>query len=367
MTFGHEGTSAYPRVALLFCLLLCGCGSVQSELPALGERGTLLECEEPTWDLRQIRAMTRHSHVFRIKNVSEDAVRLGHVQGDCGCIVARSYPNEIKPGEIVELPVTIEGPISSGRLHHEVQVSTASPVEEHYTLKIVGTVEPNPSLFSPTMQLDFGRLVAETETPVRRLVVARHDGSPVEFRHIGSEPKAIRVAAPAVATDRLPNAVEIPLEIDVSALSSGKHTLECVVVTSHETKEFAQLTIPVAVEIAASNQYVDSIAVHGIRPDESRDVDLLRSGSAIAKSVPIVRFEGDSRVAIEPLAADDGSFTGKLRVSLGPSSCTSNAPDLLTGSVEVRFPDGNSTVQSIPARLLVLPGNAVGESTLGGS
>jgi hypothetical protein len=127
-------------LAVGLCLSFLCCSVAQPKVEVVG--GT-------TYDFGSIYQGNKAEHIFELKNVGNDTLRIGKVETSCGCTAAMMSRDSIPPGQIGKLSVAFNSGGYIGSVSKSVFVGTndtSQPlVTLHIALKIIVEIEVQPS------------------------------------------------------------------------------------------------------------------------------------------------------------------------------------------------------------------------------
>jgi hypothetical protein len=99
-----------------------------------------IEAPAPSYDFGTVLEGTPVKHEFMIKNTGQADLIIGQVQTSCGCTVAKSDKQRLRPGEQTELPVTFDTRHEKGRASRRIDVYTNDPKTPDLALEIQGVI-----------------------------------------------------------------------------------------------------------------------------------------------------------------------------------------------------------------------------------
>ena len=340
------------------CLVLQGCGhfasdsaAARDQAPAQGASAGPLVCDEAVWNVGEVMAQSRHHRVFKLVNRGADEVVIRHVQGDCGCLVTTAERKRVPPGASFDIDVDFTAPPTTGPLRHGISVATESPNSQSMTLLVRGAVTPNPSLYSPTPEIDFGQVRGE-ESAVRTLVMARHDGSDVRFQGVQTDNDAVRVEGEPESAATLRNALAIRVALVPENLPLGRSAFWMKVRTD-QAASFAEMPVRVLVHKLSDGPFLEAVSVTGLRPGSPQRVSIVRPGATGVPRVVEARFVEDESIVVTPVRADDGAFSGEAEISLAHAETSTQGARLIEGVLELVV-EGSEAPVNVPARIFAL-------------
>jgi hypothetical protein len=291
--------------SLLFFATFAGYLLYQSRKGKAQPSDSPIICREAVWDFGSLKvdSSKRLTHHFELENLSDQQVRIEKVITDCGCVVAEKHPAELSPGSPLNLPVdvTVAGPPGPFQKHVHVVLAT-SPLSK-VTLTIRGLVAPNPAFYLVPSKLNFGTL-ADNETAIRTIKIARFDSSSIEFLRATSRSDALQIKKVQRGNER-DSFIEMTLSLDVSRLSPGDFSSSVDVSTDHP--EHPDVKIPVHARIAAVPRGIpESIFVGHLARGASVD-KRLANGECPPPQFEGVRYIGAGPICVEFIGGRDRS------------------------------------------------------------
>jgi len=102
-----------------------------------------------TFDFGEIYQGSKAEHIFELKNVGNDTLRIGRVETSCGCTAAMMSTENIPPGGSGKLSVAFNSAGYTGSVTKSVFVATNDTSQPmltlHIALKIIVEIEVQPS------------------------------------------------------------------------------------------------------------------------------------------------------------------------------------------------------------------------------
>lgn len=262
---------------------------------------TVVVCNDPIWDFGTVdQTKTRQlSHTFSVENVSDRAVKIERVEGCCGLVVADDCPAQIAPNSCADFGVSISLAGPPRPVRKVVTIHLAAPNSGELALTVRGVIDASPTFYSTPSTLDFGTL-GPSDRPIRRVKVARFDGSRVNFLQAIAQSDALSVDD-AVGGDDADSFVELTLSLDGSRLLAGDFDSSVTIQTAHPT--FSEFVIPIKARIAGPpDTLVRSVFARDLRRGISQ-VKPLSSG-ATAAEIESLSFEGQAPITVELIVSD---------------------------------------------------------------
>jgi hypothetical protein len=301
--------------------LSLGCSGVPGSVaePATAEPARSVACDEPLWDVGEVVVkgdVLKLEHKFRLQNRSNTVAEIRDVHSDCGCLVADSDPRTIKPGEESEINVTLSVFGPPGRFQKTLSVRVLGEAEESIRLTIVGSRAINELLYTSPEVVNVGTM-APNESKISRIVLARYDGSKVNFIALraGGDVFGFRLAGDPVPLLRddvhgnTVDCVELPVRLDLHSAPLGPFRTKFLVQTDSSEKSTAELEVPVEGTVVEPNgAWVRSVFVDRLERGEVVERRLASTeGVYDSAVVEAARFEGSEGIHVEFVAgsADD--------------------------------------------------------------
>ncbi len=100
------------------------------------------------WDYGYMPKGIKVSHIYQIKNVGEDTLKISSVKPSCGCTSAPLKKNMLAPGEAVDLEVSFDAKNFMGKVNKSVTVNSNDPATPALAL----TFSANVGIESPTVR-----------------------------------------------------------------------------------------------------------------------------------------------------------------------------------------------------------------------
>jgi hypothetical protein len=153
--------------------------------PSLGVAGPRLGIEEPIADFGSVEQGTPVTHVFRLKNTGDAALRISNVKSSCGCTAAVVSESDVQPGAEARVLATLDTSRVAGRTTKVLSVYSDDPQVPVAALTLTGEVLADLVLSPSPVYL--GRL-RRGETLSREVVIrpGRPGGTAV-VRSVGGE------------------------------------------------------------------------------------------------------------------------------------------------------------------------------------
>ncbi len=289
------------------------------------------------------------THSFRLENHTSEAVAIRDVRANCGCIVAEGYAKTIPPRGETDIDVTLSVFGPPGVLRKAIMVSWGDAGK--LPLSIQGRLAASSLMFvSPTV-LEFGEILLG-ESKIRKLTLARYDGTDVRFRSLETENDAIVLAGEPVSSTRTNSFgvtreyVEVPIRFDARSLPSGSVTEWIVVKTASPVPSTAELRVKVhATIVEMEKPWVEQIFVERLGPAESTDVPIVKAGHVVNTEIASYSYEGDESISVELVpGGSDGESTAiaRARVTRTPKK---EPPRLARGVLRVRPAGSNERTE----------------------
>jgi hypothetical protein len=98
-------------------------------------------CDEPIYDFGEVQEGEQVNHVFVIKNIGNDVLKIASARGSCGCTATMVSKNEIPPGGEGQVQVRLSTLGRVGLLEKTVTVASNDPKQPSLILKMKGKVE----------------------------------------------------------------------------------------------------------------------------------------------------------------------------------------------------------------------------------
>lgn len=298
--------------------------------------GHVVVCSDPVWDFGTVdQTKTRElSHTFSVENVSNRAVKIERVEGCCGLVVARDCPAEIAPNSRADFGVSINLAGPPRPVRKVMTIHLGPPDLGKLALAVRGVIDASPTFYSTPSTLDFGTL-GPSDRPIRRVKIARFDGSRVNFLQAIPQFDALSVDD-AVGGDDADSFVELTLSLDGSRLRAGDFESSVTIQTAHST--FSEFVIPVKARIAgAPNTLVRSIFAGNLRRGIAQVKPLSSRGAAA--EIEHLSFEGQAPIAIELIVSEVGAprAAPMLRIARTDKEASAAKPRVLRGHLIVKL------------------------------
>lgn len=304
-----------------------------------------LLCDEVVWDFGSRRQDKPEplTHTFRLENSSNEAIRISDVLADCGCIVADNHPKEVGPKSAVDLAVAIKLPGHPGPIRKHVNVVLETSPVSKLQLVIQGRIAPTAAFYLVPEKLNFG-ILDQNEVKSRRVRIARYEGSPVRLLQATPQSDALRVTSVG-SGDGLGSFVELAVSLDASTAQTGEFRSKIDVITAHAG--YRDIKIPVVAKIKAEpHGLVESILIDRLPKGAFRDISLVvQSGHDVV--VEYVSYDGDGRIALEALTADETDNDRRTITAVRVLRSGEFArPSVVRGTLEVKLAD-----RALPVRI----------------
>lgn len=101
----------------------------------------VIEFSRQVWDFGTITEGAIVSHVFLVKNVGKEILKIDDVSTTCGCTAALLDKEVIKPGEKTELKVIFDSQRRKGRVEKYVEIESNDPNNHIINLIVTGYIE----------------------------------------------------------------------------------------------------------------------------------------------------------------------------------------------------------------------------------
>ncbi len=102
-----------------------------------------------SWDWGYTPKVPKISHIFQIKNIGEDTLRITRVAPSWGCTSAPLKKGALAPGESEDLEVTLNSSHTIGKVNKSVTITSNDPVNPSVTLNFTANVGSE----SPTIKI----------------------------------------------------------------------------------------------------------------------------------------------------------------------------------------------------------------------
>lgn len=194
-------------------------GAGKAEPSATTAQGPAIACEQPTWEFGTVAEGEVVRHVFPIRNVGSEVLKIESARGSCGCTATVVSANEIPPGGEGRIEVAVNTQGRRGALDKSVVVASNDPKNPRLTLKVVGRVEVIAG-FSPPY-LNLGRMLKGSKRTEVVKVEAKEPGK-VRLTEVSAgdprvQARIIEGAEPAVEVTVSAGDQEGPLATTVTA------------------------------------------------------------------------------------------------------------------------------------------------------
>jgi hypothetical protein len=138
-------SAAYRTLGLAIAIGLLGSLPARAAGPASASAPAgpqpQIEAPAPNYDFGTVLEGTQVKHEFTIKNGGQADLVIGQVQTSCGCTVAKSDKQRLRPGERTSLPVTFDTRHEKGHASRRIDVYTNDPKTPDLALQMQGVIK----------------------------------------------------------------------------------------------------------------------------------------------------------------------------------------------------------------------------------
>jgi len=133
------------------------------------EKGAKIAFKEESWDFGKVKQGQVLNHVFKLKNIGDEPLKIKDVSTSCGCTAALVSNAEILPGKEGEIKVTIDTRGYTDKITKYVFVESNDPAQYSKELTVTAEIEvpPTPRMFLDKSYLDLGLILDQDEIQAR--------------------------------------------------------------------------------------------------------------------------------------------------------------------------------------------------------